>query len=102
MNLQEQAAFSLILKSGDARSLGYEAFEFAMAGDFAAAKQKLQEAEEQLSEAHKAQVELIQKEAQGEGVPPNLVLIHAQDHLMTAMAELNLLERIIRVLEVKQ
>lgn len=97
----EQTAFTLVLKSGDARTLAYEAFESAIDGDFAEAKAKLQEAEEELNEAHQAQVSLIQHEAQAAESKASLALAHAQDHLMTAMAELRMMERLVRILELK-
>lgn len=98
----EQVSFRMILHGGSARSLAYEAFELAISGDFAGAHAKLKEAEQELGASHSEQMDLIQKEAQGQGVSPNLLLIHAQDHLMTAMAEVNLVERLIRVLEVRR
>lgn len=98
----EQASFQLIVHAGNARSLAYEAFELAAGGDFEGARAKLREAEVELGVSHREQMELIQREAAGNGVQPTLLLIHAQDHQMTAMAEVNLIERMIRVLEAKR
>lgn len=98
----EQVSMHLIVYSGNARSLAYEAFDLALAGDHAGAAAKLKEAGEEIGRAHAQQTELIQSEAAGNGVPPNLLLIHSQDHLMTAMAEINLIERLLRVLEVRR
>ena len=89
----------LIVHSGNARSLAYEAFELALTGESAAAAAKLQEASQEIRRAHAQQTDLIQSEAAGNGVPPNLLLVHAQDHLMTAMTEVNLIERLIRVVD---
>lgn len=98
----EQTSMLLIVHGGNARSLAYEAFELAMAGDFAGAAAKLKEASAEIGRAHALQTSLIQNEAAGNCVTPNLLLIHSQDHLMTAMAEINLIERLIRVLEVRR
>jgi cellobiose PTS system EIIA component len=98
----EQATMQLIIHSGNARTLAYEAFDVALAGDFAGAAAKLREANEEISRAHAQQTTMIQQEAAGTGVPPTLLLVHGQDHLMTALAELNLMERLIRVLEVRR
>lgn len=98
----EQNAMHLILHGGNARSLAYEAFDRAVDGDFTGAAGKLREAADELRRAHAEQAALIQREAAGEPVPLNLLLVHGQDHLMTAMAEVNLMERLIRVLEVRR
>jgi PTS system cellobiose-specific IIA component len=98
----EQLAMALIIHSGNARTCAYEAFELAMAGDFAGAAAKLKEAAAELSQAHAQQTNLIQDEAQGKGVAPSLLLVHAQDHLMTAVTEVNLIERLIRIVEVRR
>ena len=81
----ENIIFSLISYSGEARSLCMEAMSSARQGHFEEAKEKLKSAEECLSNAHKAQTDLIQKEAGGEKTEISLLLIHAQDHLMTSM-----------------
>jgi PTS system cellobiose-specific IIA component len=92
----------MIIHSGNARSLAYEGFALAVSGDFPGGRGKLKEAEAELALAHRQQTEMIQKEARGEAVAPTLLLIHAQDHLMTAIAEVNLVERMILVLEVRR
>ena len=98
----ERTTMHLIIHSGNARACAYEAFELGMAGDFSAAAAKLKEAQDEISQAHAHQSTLIQNEAAGTGVPPTLLLVHGQDHLMTAMTEINLIERLIRVLEVRR
>lgn len=98
----EQNAMHLILHGGNARSLAYEAFDLAAGGDFTGAAARLKEATEELRRAHAGQAALIQREAAGEPVTLNLLLVHGQDHLMTAMAEVNLIDRLIRVLEVRR
>jgi len=98
----EQVAMQLIIHSGNARSAAYEAFELAATGDFAAAAQKLKDATGELGRAHAQQTSMIQDEAAGRGVPLSLLLVHAQDHLMAAMTEINLIERLVRVLELRK
>lgn len=102
MESMEQVAFHLIVHSGSARSLAFEAFDLAAGGDFAGAQAKLKEAQAEMGRAHQHQTDLIQAEAGGKPVQPTLLLIHAQDHLMTAMSELNLTERLIKVLELRR
>ena len=62
----ENIIFSLISYSGEARSLCMEAMASARLGQHDEAVTKIKSAEECLSNAHKAQTDLIQKEAGGE------------------------------------
>ncbi|HDR8245662.1 TPA: PTS lactose/cellobiose transporter subunit IIA [Bacillus cereus] len=83
MDTIETKAFHLILHGGNARSCSMEAIDCAKRGEFTEAK--LQEALEELKEAHRVQTELIQKEAGGEKTEVTLLMVHAQDHLMNAI-----------------
>ncbi|MDM5157286.1 PTS lactose/cellobiose transporter subunit IIA [Bacillus sp. DX1.1] len=85
MDTLETKAFHLILHGGNARSSAMEAIDYAKRGEFAEADAKLQEALQELQEAHRLQTELIQKEAGGEKVELTLLMVHAQDHLMNAI-----------------
>lgn len=76
---------NLILHSGNARSFAMQAMSEAREGNFEQADQYLEESAKELLEAHKSQTELIQGEARGEETSISMLLIHAQDHLMTAM-----------------
>ena len=88
MNKEElyQLAFELVLHSGNARSLAMEALQAARQRNFKEAKLKLTDSDHELLKAHKTQTKLIHAEAAGEGFEVPLMMIHAQDHLMTAMA----------------
>lgn len=80
-----EISFQIILYAGNARSSAMEAIAFAKEGKFTEAKEKLEDAKKEINEAHHFQTELIQAEARGEGVDMNVILVHSQDHLMTAM-----------------
>ena len=41
--------------------------------------------ESELTNAHNAQTELLAKEAQGKDIEYSIMLVHAQDHLMTTI-----------------
>ena len=56
----------------------------ASEGDFELAKAKIKEGEESFNGGHSAHGELIQKEASGEHVVPTILLMHAEDQLMSA------------------
>lgn len=81
----EETIFGLISFSGEAKSILMEAIAEAKSGNLDTAKSKVIEASEKLTEAHKVQTKLIQKEAGGDKVEASLLLIHAQDHLMNAI-----------------
>ncbi|MGL4819397.1 MAG: PTS lactose/cellobiose transporter subunit IIA [Bacilli bacterium] len=85
MENMEMTIMSLILFSGNARSMAMEAIRVAKAGEFEEAESLLQQAAEEIGNAHHSQTSLIQGEARGEKTELSMLLIHAQDHLMTAM-----------------
>lgn len=79
------AAFEIILHSGNARTSVYEAFAAMKEGKYDEAKEKLDAADAELLEAHHAQTDLLQKYASGTEVKIEIIMVHAQDHLMTTM-----------------
>lgn len=83
--MDEMIIFGLITSSGSAKSHAMEAIQHAKAGEIEAARQSISEAEKALTEAHKTQTSLIQGEARGEKTEISILLVHAQDHLMTAI-----------------
>lgn len=48
-------------------------------GDFEGARKHLAAADETMVKAHDAQTEMLQQEAEGNPVPVNIILVHAQD-----------------------
>ncbi|PGS51698.1 PTS lactose/cellobiose transporter subunit IIA [Bacillus sp. AFS041924] len=90
-------SFQLILHSGNARSLAMEAIYVAKEKNFELAFEKLSEAEGEFSQAHRFQTQLIQAEASGQDFDTPILLIHAQDHLMTAMTLKDLAREIIEL-----
>lgn len=96
-----QIAFQLILHAGNGRSYSLEAIQAAKKGDFGKAADLLKAAGEELAQAHQSQTSLVQMEAGGQHCPINLLLIHAQDHLMTAMAIRDLATEIVELYQKK-
>ncbi|MFS0781110.1 PTS lactose/cellobiose transporter subunit IIA [Bacillus sp. 1P06AnD] len=82
----ETIIMNIILHSGNARSLAMEAIKEAKEGNFELAEKHIEEATQALGQAHRSQTDLIQGEARGEKSEISILLIHAQDHLMTAMS----------------
>lgn len=80
----ELICFQMISAAGGARSCFVEAVQQAKAGDLEAAEASMKEGKELFVEGHKAHGELIAKEAAGQGVAPTLLLVHAEDQMMSA------------------
>ena len=95
--MTEEVIFTIILHAGNARAEAYDALRAAQAGDFDKAAAHLRQAEEEVRSAHRAQADMIQQEAQGNKVDVTLLTVHAQDHLMTAMSEKNLIENMVEM-----
>lgn len=92
---QENLCLELITRAGDGRTEAYEALRAAKAADFAGAAEHLAAAERALGEAHTVQTRMLAGEAQGVGMTPSLLLVHAQDQLMTAISERGLIAELI-------
>ncbi|CAA7603025.1 PTS system, Lactose/Cellobiose specific IIA subunit [Acididesulfobacillus acetoxydans] len=88
----EQIVFNLVLHGGNARAKAYEALDAAEGGNFAQAEKNLEEADEEFYEGHKYQNLLVQGQLEKD-ITPNFLVIHAQDQLMTALAEKTLIKR---------
>lgn len=94
---QETFCLELITHAGNGRAESYAALQAAKGGDFAKAEAHLAEAERALGQAHTAQTRLLAGEAQGVGMTPSLLLVHAQDQLMTAISERTLISELIAI-----
>ncbi|MFI3227773.1 MAG: PTS lactose/cellobiose transporter subunit IIA [Clostridia bacterium] len=80
----EMTCFEIITNVGSARSFYIEAIALAKQGKFDEADAAIKEGEEAFKAGHHAHVGLIQKEASGEPVQVSLILLHAEDQLMSA------------------
>ena len=89
----------LIVNSGDARSRAMEAISIAKEGKIADAREKLKEADEFLTKAHKFQTDLLQEEADGNIKSVTLLTAHAQDHLMNAITVIDLANEFVDLYE---
>lgn len=95
----EEVVMGLIINSGSARSQAYAALKKAKQGDFAAAQELMSQSKLALNEAHRVQTQLIEGD-QGQGkMKVSLVLVHAQDHLMTSMLARELIAELIELHE---
>ena len=81
----EMAAMQIVGSAGESKSLCFEALSAAKKGDFDTADAKIAEAKKVFLQAHEVQTELICAEADGEDVKMGVLMVHAQDHLMTTI-----------------
>ncbi|MDR0846578.1 MAG: PTS lactose/cellobiose transporter subunit IIA [Lactobacillales bacterium] len=95
MAVDMNVVMGLIMYGGDAKASAYEAIFAAKAGDFELADSKIVAAKAALSEAHHQQTDLLTKAAQGEQVDIDIYMIHAQDHVMTSIAFVDIAQEII-------
>ena len=82
----ELTAFQIISAVGTARSSYIEAIRAAKSGDFDGAKKLIKEGDEMFVEGHNAHAGLLEKEANNEVGPLGLLMVHAEDQLMSAEA----------------
>lgn len=78
-------AFEIILNSGNARTIVHEAFAAMREGNYDLAAEKLEDSNKELLLAHQAQTKLLHEYAGGTEIKIEIIMVHAQDHLMTTM-----------------
>ena len=83
----ELTAFQIISAVGSARSSYIEAIQKAKEGDFEGAEVLVKEGDEMFIEGHHAHAGLLKLEAEnGVGSALSLIIMHAEDQLMSAEA----------------
>jgi len=100
MEQLEMAIMNIIINAGDCKNHAYMALGMVNEGKYEQAETEIELANDALAKAHDSQTEMIQKEASGEKIELSLLFVHAQDHLMTAITEKNLIEQIIELRKV--
>lgn len=83
MNDLELKSFEIISNVGTARSCYIEAISYAKKFDFEMAEKLMNDGVEAFNSGHAAHAGLIQMEANNE-LPFSLILMHAEDQLMSA------------------
>ncbi|WP_434643664.1 PTS lactose/cellobiose transporter subunit IIA [Klebsiella sp. I138] len=91
----EEIVMGLITHAGSCKSLAFAALQAAKTQDYTLSLQLLTNADEEAKKAHHIQTTLIGMD-EGEGkIQVHLVMVHAQDHLMTAMLARELIAELI-------
>lgn len=82
----EEICFEMISAVGSARSSYIEAIQEAKKGNIENAENMIEEGSKMFVEGHHAHAKLVQAEASGDKPPVSLILVHAEDQLMSAEA----------------
>lgn len=93
----ELVSFQIISNVGAAKSNYIEAMRMAEKGAYDQALEKIKEGDESFLKGHEAHTSLIQKEASGEKVIPNMLLMHAEDQLISTETIKIMCQEIIRL-----
>lgn len=96
---EEQMIMQIIMNSAKAKGLIYEAISLSKEEDFEGARKKFEEANDAINDAHTSQTAWLTAEARGESNGISALLVHAQDHLMTTMSEMNMITEMIALRE---
>lgn len=90
-----QVVMGIIMQAGNAKAAAMQAITAAKEGDFDKADDFVKQANKDLVNAHNVQTDMLTKEAQGDHVKVDLYMVHAQDHLMTAITFIDLAKEIV-------
>lgn len=93
----ESIVMELIINAGEAKSYAMQAYSAAKKGNWADADNLLIESSAAAKRAHDVQTMLIGLDEGCGKVNVNLVLVHAQDHIMTSMLAREIIEELINI-----
>ena len=93
----EDQAMLIIANAGASRGEAFEALQFARQKRFDTASEKMQSAREHSNKAHDAHRVLLKMDAKGEVEQLDLLLTHAQDHLMCAALAMELIGELVEL-----
>lgn len=93
----EETVMELIINAGESKSCAMQALYAAKASKWEEVDALLAEATAASKRAHLVQTQLIGMDEGTGKVSVNLIMVHAQDHIMTAMLARELIEELIDV-----
>jgi PTS system cellobiose-specific IIA component len=100
MEENTELVMNLIVNAGNAKSSAMEGVQEAKNKNFEKAREKMKIANTQINKAHNTQTELLTAEANGDHTKLTLLMVHAQDHLMTSISMIDLANELIDVYEI--
>ncbi|MBN3080308.1 MULTISPECIES: PTS lactose/cellobiose transporter subunit IIA [Pectobacterium] len=93
----ESTVMELIINAGESRSCAMQALRAAKQGNWVEMDLQMKASFEASKRAHDVQTMLIGMDEGCGKVPVNLILVHAQDHIMNAMLARELIEELIDI-----
>jgi len=93
----ENIAMTIIANAGAARTAAFEALAKAKENNFGKAQELLKSSDDYAHRAHTTHSELLALYAKGEVEQSDILLAHAQDHLMCAVLAKELIVEIIEL-----
>lgn len=93
----ESTVMELIINAGEARSYAMQALRAAKQGNWTLVDEQLAESSAASKRAHDVQTMLIGLDEGCGKIPVNLVMVHAQDHIMTSMLAREMIEELIEI-----
>lgn len=81
---QEMMIFQLISAAGAAKSAYMEALQIAKEGKYEEAKATIAQGDEMYAEGHRAHAQMLAESAEGVSSGAALILVHAEDQMMSA------------------
>lgn len=94
-----QVAFQIITHAGEAKSEAMMAIYDARENKFSEAREKIAKANKAINIASEQHFELIQSEAQGNRIHIPLILMHAEDQLLSTQTLILLAEEMVNLYE---
>ncbi|MBA5761947.1 PTS lactose/cellobiose transporter subunit IIA [Vibrio sp. 404] len=91
----EKIIISIVSYSGEAKGYAYEALTLSEEGKFDEAEAMMEQCNVSVRKAHSVQTDLIRQEISGEKIVVSMIMVHAQDHLMTTLSERELIRKMI-------
>ncbi|MCE0493164.1 PTS lactose/cellobiose transporter subunit IIA [Vibrio salinus] len=93
----ESTVMELIINAGESKSYAMKALQCAKKEKWEEVNELLAHSTESLKRAHTVQTKLIGLDEGTGKVPVNLIMVHAQDHIMTSMLARELIEELINI-----
>lgn len=101
LEMMQEVAFKIIATIGEAKTKYILALKaIKKERDFESANKLIEEAKELANKAHTYHFELIQQEAKGNQLPFSLMLMHAEDQLLTTETIKVLVEELIDIYKI--
>lgn len=94
----ELLCMELISNSGAARSCFIEAIEFASNGEFCEAEKSMKRGRDAFKEAHDTHLDILSNSSNGDSKYQGVLVMHAEDQLMSAESFEIIAERFIDVI----